>query len=184
MFLVRHAQSEFNVVFNATGRDPGIIDPILTDHGRNQAQTAALKLAGSGITRILASPFTRALETAHILRDRCPADIAIAPLVRERMAYLCDVGRPRSVLARHWPHLDFGGLPEIWWHDHEEAESHDLVADRARQFLDEAAGFEDHASVAVVSHWGFILALTGQAVENAAILELDPADPRGARLIA
>lgn len=184
MFLVRHAQSEFNVVFNATGRDPGIIDPILTDHGRSQALTTAQKLVGRGITRILASPFTRALETAHILRDHCPAEIAIAPLVRERMAYLCDVGRPRSVLARAWPHLDFSTLPEIWWHDAEDAESHDLVGDRARQFLEAAVQFKDHETVAVVSHWGFILALTGHAVENAAILELDPADPKGARLVA
>jgi len=30
MLLIRHAQSEFNAVFNVTREDPGILDPRMT----------------------------------------------------------------------------------------------------------------------------------------------------------
>ncbi|MDH3235510.1 MAG: histidine phosphatase family protein, partial [Alphaproteobacteria bacterium] len=33
MILIRHAQSEFNVVYGKTRQDPGIEDPKLTDTG-------------------------------------------------------------------------------------------------------------------------------------------------------
>jgi broad specificity phosphatase PhoE len=46
MILLRHGQSEFNLHFTATKRDPGIPDPKLTGLGRDQAQRAAEALAG------------------------------------------------------------------------------------------------------------------------------------------
>ena len=64
MILLRHGQSEFNLHFTATRRDPGIRDPRLTPLGHQQAAAAAEALRGKGITRILASPYTRALQTA------------------------------------------------------------------------------------------------------------------------
>ena len=36
MILVRHGQSEFNVIFGATRKDPGIVDPKLTEEGRRE----------------------------------------------------------------------------------------------------------------------------------------------------
>jgi broad specificity phosphatase PhoE len=44
MILLRHAQSEFNLHFTATRRDPGIIDPKLTPLGHRQAREAAARL--------------------------------------------------------------------------------------------------------------------------------------------
>jgi len=41
MILLRHGQSEFNVVYNVTRVDPGIPDPRLTEEGRRQALVAA-----------------------------------------------------------------------------------------------------------------------------------------------
>ena len=64
MILLRHGQSEFNLHFTATRRDPGIIDPRLTPLGHDQARQAAEALAGQGIRRIIVSPYTRALQTA------------------------------------------------------------------------------------------------------------------------
>ena len=64
MILLRHGQSEFNLHFTATRRDPGIIDPRLTELGHLQAEAAATRLAGERITRIITSPYTRALQTA------------------------------------------------------------------------------------------------------------------------
>ncbi|HEY1411398.1 MAG TPA: phosphoglycerate mutase family protein, partial [Rhodopila sp.] len=65
MILLRHGQSEFNLHFNATRRDPGIVDPRLTELGHTQAQEAAQQLMGQGLERIIVSPYTRALQTAR-----------------------------------------------------------------------------------------------------------------------
>ena len=37
MLLIRHGQSEFNVVYSVTRVDPGIRDPLLTATGRKAA---------------------------------------------------------------------------------------------------------------------------------------------------
>ena len=63
MILLRHGQSEFNLHFSVTRRDPGIIDPRLTPLGHQQAEEAAVALADAGIERIITSPYTRALQT-------------------------------------------------------------------------------------------------------------------------
>src|SRR5579871_6615691 len=65
MILLRHGQSEFNVHFNATRRDPGIVDPALTPLGHEEAARAASLLASEGLERIICSPYTRALQTAQ-----------------------------------------------------------------------------------------------------------------------
>src|SRR5579885_2924149 len=100
MILVRHGQSEFNVVFSVTRVDPGIRDPRLTAEGRRQAEAAAEALAGHGIERLIASPYHRALETAEIVARRLGVAIAVEPLVGERAAFACDVGTPRQSLKR------------------------------------------------------------------------------------
>ena len=64
MILLRHGQSEFNLLFTATRRDPGIVDPQLTELGHAQVTQAVRGLAGEGITRIITSPYTRTLQTA------------------------------------------------------------------------------------------------------------------------
>ncbi len=56
MILLRHGQSEFNLHFTATRRDPGIIDARLTEFGHMQANDAVRHLAGERITRIITSP--------------------------------------------------------------------------------------------------------------------------------
>ncbi len=62
IFLVRHAQSEWN----AQGRWQGQADPPLSDSGRQDAELAAVKLAGfSG--RVCSSPLLRAKQTAQII---------------------------------------------------------------------------------------------------------------------
>jgi broad specificity phosphatase PhoE len=39
------------------------------------------------------------------------------------------------------------------------------------------AAHADHSRVAVVSHWGFIRALTGLAVTNCSVVRFDPTRP-------
>jgi broad specificity phosphatase PhoE len=181
MILLRHGQSEFNKAFTATRRDPGIPDPALTELGRTQAEVAAAELAGAGIRRIIASPYTRALQTAAPLARTLGVPVIVNPIVRERYAFSCDIGSPRLALTRAWPEHDFAHLPEVWWPAVEEpAES--IIA-RAGRFRAEMAALPDWADTLVVSHWGFILSMTGVSVTNGSWLRVDPTAPPPAEIV-
>ena len=164
MILIRHGQSHFNVVYGATRKDPGIVDPGLTEEGVRQAEAAAEVLAARDVRRILASPYTRTLHTADIVATRLGLPVTIEPLVRERAFFVCDIGSPRSHLAGCWPGVDFGDLPERWWPEPEE--THDELHGRCAAFHAAMAETEDWPHVLVVSHWGFIRGLTGQELGN------------------
>ena len=172
MILMRHGQSEFNVVYGATRTDPGIEDPSLTDDGRAQAAGAAdaLRDREPRITRIITSPYTRALQTAHIIADTLEAPIAVDPLVRERFAWSCDVGTRASDLTPLWPAVRFPRLEERWWS--REEESHDDVRVRADRFHQVMVDDPEHTETLVVSHWGFIRAMTGLELTNAAMVRV------------
>ena len=51
MILIRHGQSEFNVIYGKTRVDPGIRDPKLTELGRRQALAAAKRLEALAFTK-------------------------------------------------------------------------------------------------------------------------------------
>lgn len=172
MILLRHGQSEFNVHFNATRRDPGIEDPKLTDLGHRQAEAAAEALAGEDIRHILASPYTRALQTAAPVARRLGLPVTVTPEVRERFAFTCDIGTPGSRLREAWPDLDLAHIEEQWWPGEEESD-HSIEA-RAARFRATMAARQDWPHTLIVSHWGFILAMTGQRVENGTWLRCDP----------
>ncbi|QQP89447.1 histidine phosphatase family protein [Skermanella sp. TT6] len=172
MLLIRHGQSEFNAAFAVRRVDPGLIDPGLTETGRAQALAAAAQLSDRGLRRLLASPYTRALQTASIIAEVLELPIEVQPILGEHAHFMCDIGTPRSELEKQWPYLSFGHVPEIWWPDQEENE--DGVMMRAAEFRAIAAGMTDERHVGVVSHWGFIRALTGEEVTNCAIVEFDP----------
>jgi broad specificity phosphatase PhoE len=177
MLLVRHGQSEFNAAFTLTRVDPGIPDPELTHVGRRQALAAAADLAARGVTRLIVSPYTRTLQTASIIASELGLPIGIDPRVRERAAFHCDIGSPPAALARRFPDLDFRDLDDPWWHDHlalERAETEEELDHRAQAFRRDIAQHDDWRRVAVVSHWGFLRALTGRQAQNGEILFFDP----------
>lgn len=176
MLLIRHGQSEFNVVFSRTRIDPGIPDPRLTELGRRQAREAAEALAGQGLRRLIASPYTRAIETALIVAERLSLPVEIDPLVGERAAYHCDIGSPPAELKKRFPDLAFDHLDDPWWHDHVglgRHETEDEIAARGARFRARAAELADRHAVGVVTHWGFIRTLTGgYEAQNAEIVRL------------
>lgn len=181
MILLRHGQSAFNAVFSATRRDPGIPDPSLTELGQRQAETAAAALAEAGVRHIIASPYTRALQTAAPLARRLRLPVLINPVVRERYAFSCDTGSRSSALARSWPELDFSTLEEVWWPAIEEPA--DSVLARAALFRAEMAALPHWQETVVVSHWGFILSLTGTSLANGEWLRCDPTAAAPAELV-
>jgi broad specificity phosphatase PhoE len=169
MILMRHGQSEFNLHFSATKRDPGIADPRLTPEGHAQAEAAAAALAGRDIRRIIASPYTRALQTAAPVAAALGLPVLVDPVIRERAHFTCDIGSPRSALATAWPTHDFGDLDETWWPDGTEPEEAVVVRAAAfRAAMDASGGW---AHTMIVSHWAFLLTLTGVSLQNGEWIE-------------
>ncbi|WP_428483921.1 histidine phosphatase family protein [Rhodopila sp.] len=175
MILLRHGQSEFNLLFGETRRDPGLVDPCLTELGHAQARDAAGALADEGIERIIVSPYTRALQTAAPVARALGVPVTIDPIVRERFAFACDIGSPCADLQRNWPHHDFSLIDDVWWPREEEPEA--LVIDRAARFRSSIAALDGWRATLVISHWGFILSMTGQSVANGQWLRYDPTTP-------
>lgn len=170
MILVRHAESEWNRLFSITRVDPGIRDPALTDVGRDQALQLTSRIAELGIRRLISSPYRRTLETASTVARALDLPIEVQPLVRERCVFSCDIGTPASRLERLWPGLDFTGLDEFWWGEAEESEA--SLALRTRGFRELVRGRSETSTIAVITHWGFIRAMTGEEVANAACVRL------------
>ena len=180
MLLLRHGQSYFNLYFGESRIDPGIEDPRLTPLGAEQAAAAARALAAATLTRIIVSPYTRALETAApiLAQHRVPVDIL--PEVRERAAFTCDIGSPPGVLAERFPHHDFSHLPSPWWH--EGIETEEQTTARAAAFRERMAARADSDTTLLVSHWAFILALTGHSLVNGGLMTYDPHSPPPLRI--
>ncbi|MDE8349898.1 MAG: histidine phosphatase family protein [Acidocella sp.] len=174
MYLLRHGQSLFNLHFTATRQDPGIEDPALTDLGHAQAEQAAVWLADKAITRVIISPYTRALQTAQPVLRVHDVPVEIMHEVRERYAFSCDVGRHKDELAAAFPAHEFDHLPDRWWPD--EFETVEAITERAAGFRAAMRARDDAPTTLLVSHWAFILTLSGVSAANGEIIEYDPAD--------
>ncbi|KRF34445.1 histidine phosphatase family protein [Nocardioides sp. Soil805] len=85
VYLVRHGQSEWNVLRLTQGQTS---HPRLTSLGRRQAQRAASligeDLAGRPVTRILTSDLVRAVETAEVVSRALQAPVALDTRLREQ----------------------------------------------------------------------------------------------------
>jgi broad specificity phosphatase PhoE len=173
MYLLRHGQSYFNLLFGETRVDPNIEDPELTPLGAAQARAAADVLAGVALTRIIISPYTRALQTAQPIVATHDAPVEVMHLVRERAFFVCDVGSPPEQLADRFPQHVFSHLPSCWWH--EGIETPEETVARANAFRALMTERADSTTTLVVSHWAFVLALTGVSLANGEIIEYDPA---------
>jgi broad specificity phosphatase PhoE len=119
----------------------------------------------------VASPYTRALESAEILVARLSLPVAVEPLVGERGHFACDVGTPRAELLQRWPQHRFHPFEEEWWLT---AESEDAFALRCGRFREAVAALEDWPEVLVVTHWGVIRSLTGRSIGNGEWVRFDP----------
>ena len=175
MYLVRHGQTLFNVVFGQTQNDPGIEDPSLTKIGRDQANKIVDKIKKKKIKRIISSPYTRTLETSQIVANKLGLPVLIDADIRERMAYTCDIGTKTPVLRQTWPSLNFNDLKDCWWNNKEEP-----VIDfhrRCGNFRTKISSVADIEFTLVVTHWGVIRSLTGTKVGNGEIVFCDPHDP-------
>jgi broad specificity phosphatase PhoE len=136
IYLIRHAQSAFNAVFDRNKPDPMMFDAPITTLGETQALHARTEISQLNISNIIVSPFTRTLQTAHVMfGDTIPFQVNAS--VREQLCNSCDVGSMPQELAKRFPHLDFDHLDDCWWHEGEKdhrgisVEPHDILQQRA-----------------------------------------------------
>ncbi len=178
IYLIRHAQSIFNAAHDPLKPDPMMFDARITTLGEFQAQQARSKVEKLDIKTVIVSPFTRTLQTAHLIfGDRLP--LRVSADVREQLVNSCDVGSAPSKLSKIFPHFDFGHLDECWWYDGEK-DKRGISVEPEEVFMERVNSFAGHLkhenihSAAIVSHGNFIRALTGIKPENCEIIEFDP----------
>jgi broad specificity phosphatase PhoE len=177
--LIRHGQSTFNAHYEATGQDPLHFDARLTTLGESQVTAARDRYRDRDYDIVLASPLTRAIQTAHgIFGDR-NIPIEICALHREWQISSCDIGREVAALSADFPHLDFSGLSDPWWrHDlpvcplgfPQETEAH--LQERVRAFAALIAARPEER-IAVVGHGDFFRRLIGRQLANCERAEWD-----------
>jgi broad specificity phosphatase PhoE len=180
VFCIRHGESTFNAAFRATGVDPLHHDAPLSEEGHRQVVDARQSLHRISFELVVASPLTRALQTAAGLFAEHPSrpPILVEALHREFAESSCDVGRPRSVLAQEFPDLVLDHLPDVWWHadgepDHRGicVEPHESLQARIAEFRMWLARRPEQ-TIAVVGHHTFFFHFTGMRLHNCQVVKL------------
>ena len=185
LFLIRHAQSANNALYDSSGSTIGRVeDPELTSLGVRQAQILADYLGDNDssdgeyrFSHLYCSLMVRAVATATAVSKTCRLPVVAWPQVHERMGIFLEdelsgelIGQPgktRAYFEEHYPELELpNSLNEHgWWN--RPAETAVQWQKRARAFLEELRRRHDDETdrVAVVTHGGFyhevMMALTG-----------------------
>jgi probable phosphoglycerate mutase len=133
LYLIRHGETVDNVAQIMQGQTQGC----LTEHGREQAEEVAARLAKVKIDAIVSSDLRRAIQTAEIISSRHGLPVSVTPLLRER-----DWG---SFTGRYIPDLK----DEVW---PEDIESLDCLLERAQRFLEYIMTNYEGQTVVAVGH--------------------------------
>ncbi|HVZ00034.1 MAG TPA: histidine phosphatase family protein [Dongiaceae bacterium] len=178
--LIRHGQSTFNEHYSATGEDPLHFDARLTRLGERQVAGARERLAAYDYDIVIASPLTRAIQTAEgIFGGR--VRIEISALHREWQVSSCDIGRSLAELRSDFPHLDFSALADPWWHHAAEPCELGFPQETEAHLAERLAAFKamidarPERRIAVVGHGDFFSRLIGRHLDNCEMAEWLPA---------
>ena len=171
--LIRHGQSTANAGFAETGLDPGVVDARLSQLGEEQVRQTHHLLAGSHYDLIVASPLTRAIQTASgIFAGRNTTPMVIESTHRELLGNTGDKGRAVSSLKADFPHLDFGHLSDVWWYTEGDVDHRGLHVEPLEVMLHRIEVFKlwlakrPEQRIAVVGHGLFFYHMTGVQFEN------------------
>lgn len=181
VYLIRHGQSTFNMLFESSGIDPLHFDAPLSSLGNLQVAKVRQAAADLDADLVVASPLTRALQTAIGLFHGTPVPITVSSTHRERLGNSCDVGRAPSVLSEEFPTLRFDHLEETWWHNGEK-DGRGVPVEPEALFIQRIVEFSRWVSsrpertVVVVGHGTFFHRLTGRHLENCEIMQWRPSN--------
>lgn len=165
LYLIRHAQSQNN----ALPEEQRVEDPGLTELGRQQADLLGKWIPQLELTRIITSPFLRALETAERIRESTRLTPEVRTAIHEQGGCCSGhpavgmVGRPgmsRTEIERRFPAFQVSA--EIdgkgWWQC-QPYETREAARQRAAAVLRQTREEFAHTShrVAYVTHADFKL---------------------------
>jgi broad specificity phosphatase PhoE len=131
VFLIRHAQSNWNVAEHAAlARRADIyeykfnldlVDPGISDFGLDQTKEASDLLKDVPIKVVFTSPFRRCLQTTYnIFKDHQEKPhVIVLPILREIFSSACDVSDDIKAIKKEFPEFDFSmidelEIPEMW----------------------------------------------------------------------
>ena len=158
IYLVRHAQSEFN----EKGLFQGRLDSDLTPLGFVQARMVANFLKGKDIQAILSSPQRRAYKTALTISDVLDLPVEIDERLRE-MSFGNLEGKRFLDLASQERDLIKAWLENPLKSPLPTQESMILFEERVKSFLEDITAREEE-TVVVVAHGGTLHALVCLAI--------------------
>jgi broad specificity phosphatase PhoE len=135
-YLVRHAQSEFNLAQMKAlktdsevkvGEDLGVkftydlIDCSISEIGKEQAVKAFEVLKDINVTLVYSSPLRRCLATTYEIfkNHKNKPKVIVLPLIKEMSLSSCDISDELEVIKKEYPDYDFSLLeeyphPELW----------------------------------------------------------------------
>ncbi len=151
IFLVRHGRT----ALNADGRLRGRLDPPLDDIGEREVLALARTLAEHRIVRIVASPLTRAMQTAQAIGQATWQPVTALSALLDR-DYGRWAGEREDEVVRRFGSLD--AAPGV--------EPLSAVTQRACVVAENQREMLTHGDVVMVSH---------DAVTRALLVALDPA---------
>lgn len=158
IYFVRHGESETNVGPVNQGAEAQ-----LTEKGRQQARSIALRCAALPIETIIASPFVRTKETAEIIAEKVGKPIEFSGLFIERRRASEQYGMLKdSDEYRRINTLIFDSLPIPGFRYSDEENFDDMNTRAAAALALLAARPEEH--ILVVGHGMFTMVLAGRAL--------------------
>jgi broad specificity phosphatase PhoE len=136
------------------------MDARLDETGRAQATALGQRIreARMQVDVVLVSPLTRTLETGSLMFPERGVPFVAIEMCREAFGgHPCDQRRPLSVVAKEFPHVDFGlvSTDEDTWHDPNRRETVREVSIRADRFLATLRARPER-NIVVVSHGVFL----------------------------
>ncbi|MEU3017500.1 histidine phosphatase family protein [Nocardiopsis sp. NPDC007018] len=177
VFLVRHGLPDWGATERFRALSPDLVP--LTEDGQDRMRTCAERLAAARVARVVSSPATRALQSAHILAGELDVPLVVEPDAREWIPDLTVPGAPghRGFQSAFTKMFDAGGEwptggSETW-------EPLSALRRRANAVLSAYRG----ECIAVVTHSVVIYALSGMEVPPGGIVEItcpETVDDRGA----
>jgi probable phosphoglycerate mutase len=155
LVLARHGETEWS----RSGRHTGRTDIPLTASGRERAERLGLTLRGRSFSRVLSSPFARALDTCRLagFGDR----VELVDDLRE-WDYGAYEGRTRVEIAADVPGWT------VWTHPIVDGESLDELGRRADRVI--AATLPTGGDVLLFSHGHFLRVLAARWIEQPPVL--------------
>jgi len=180
ILCIRHGESTFNAARVTAGADPLHFDAPMSEVGHQQVRQARSRLREFPVELVIASPLTRALETATGLFADHPSTptILVAALLRERVENSCDIGRSPTQLSVDFPSLALAHLADAWWHVDGVPDARGICVEPIEMVNTRVAEFKTLLSsrpetfIAVVGHGTFLYHLTGCSLANGEIVEL------------